>query len=465
VRENLVRIALCGAWLLTASLASAQSGDETPQAPKVDPRARPGPPIVYAERPGARGLTRACSFEVPVCVRAPPSTSGPLILAVLSSTERAWRSLTGPLDLPAPDPDPDTLTYDVWIQPGASELASTWLAARDLRARFDRARAFSVVDAAARPGCALDAAITRAVARAILYRVGPATDEGVARAQVASLADLVVPCALALDADAIEAFQSRPERAACDARALDIPPLPDAVPSRASALYSRGAALFWSRIDWAYGRTPGGLVRATWALAPTTTPEGAKDWNDEPDAFDVLRSTFKGALFTGSTLADLMLDTAVARAFVGSADDGLHQPEARALGDAARVPLDWDLPWPAAPRRVAPRAPVAPSGASYLAIRTSGAPKGARLRAEITWEEHALFRWVFVKVDKAGRELGRIPIAAPERATEAQMTLVGLEGVDRVLLVGVNAGDPAYAFDPDEAVWEPHGWLVTLASE
>jgi hypothetical protein len=34
-----------------------------------------------------------------------------------------------------------------------------------------------------------------------------------------------------------------------------------------------------------------------------------------------------------------------------------------------------------------------------------------------------------------------------------------------VLLVGVNAGDPAYAFDPDEAVWEPHGWLVTLASE
>jgi hypothetical protein len=87
------------------------------------------------------------------------------------------------------------------------------------------------------------------------------------------------------------------------------------------------------------------------------------------------------------------------------------------------------------------------------------------LRVEIEWEEHALFRWAFVKLDASGRELGRVVIPTTERATEAHMTLVDLDGVDRILLVGVNVGDPAYAFDPDDEVWEPHGWLVTVAEE
>jgi hypothetical protein len=45
------------------------------------------------------------------------------------------------------------------------------------------------------------------------------------------------------------------------------------------------------------------------------------------------------------------------------------------------------------------------------------------------------------------------------------MTLVDFDGVDRILLVGTNVGDPAYAFDPDEASWEPHSWLLTVAAE
>ncbi|MEA2753541.1 MAG: hypothetical protein QOI41_7684, partial [Myxococcales bacterium] len=162
---------------------------------------------------------------------------------------------------------------------------------------------------------------------------------------------------------------------------------------------------------------------------------------------------------------DLLLDTAIARAFMGSAEDGLHAVETRTFGEAARIPLDWDLPWPTQPKRVAPRTPVFPSGASYLVIRRAGAPPGARLRVEIAWEEHALFRWAFVKLDAAGRELGRVPIPTRERAVEAQMTLVDLDGVDRVMLVGMNAGDPSYRFDPDDEVWEPHAWLVTLAAE
>ena len=123
------------------------------------------------------------------------------------------------------------------------------------------------------------------------------------------------------------------------------------------------------------------------------------------------------------------------------------------------------MPWPTRPKRYATRAPVHPSGASYLVVHRAGAERGARLRVEIVWEEHALFRWAFVKLDAKGRELGRVVIPTRERATEAQMTLVELDATDRIMLVGVNVGDPSYRFDPDDELWEPHAWLVTLASE
>jgi predicted RecA/RadA family phage recombinase len=447
----------------------AAAQDDEPEKPVPPPdTGTPGPWIAYASRPALGPETKACSTRVPVCVHASAATRPRAVLDVVGAAERAWETLRGALRLAPPDVDPDELVYPVYLVDDASEPGATYVDARDVRSRIDRARGFTVLDANVRAGCILDALVARELARAALLRVAPATPAGIARAQTSYLAELVVPCAAALSAPAVAAFQSHPERAVCDARAGETgSAAEDGVHARTDALsnaFAEGAATFWSRIDWAYGRAPGSIVTASWALAPTMTDVGAARWHDEPDAFDVLRVSFKGALSTGSTLDDLLLDTAVARAFLGSADDGLHQVELRDLGDAARVALDWDLPWPARPVRVAPRAPVFPSGASYLVVRRAGAPPASRLRVEISWEQHALFRWAFVKLDAAGRELGRVPIPTRERATEAQMTLVDLEGVDRVLLVGVNVGDPSYRFDPDDEVWEPHSWLVTLAS-
>lgn len=453
--------------------ALAEDDEEAPKKPVLDPSVLPGPRVLYGARPRPAQDAKLCSTRTPVCVHAAKRDHEPPALAVLEAFDRAWATETGALELPAPDVDPDTLAYDVFVaDPSdatlAGELATTTLEARDLRSNMDRARSFSTIDARVRPGCALDALAARSLAQAILFRAAPGTDDATARAQTTTIAGLVAPCSIALQTDAAQAFQSRADRSIADPHgddAVHAPDDPPSPPTRADALYGEGAALVWWRLDWAYARAPGALVLATWALAPTTTPVGARRWAHEPDVFDVLRASFKDRLSTGSTIHDLFLDVAVARAFMGSADDGLHAPETRALGDAARVPLDWDLPWPAKPKRVAPRVPVAPSGASYLVIRRDGAAPGARLRVEIAWEEHALFRWALVKLDGRGRELGRVPIPAKERATEAQMTLVDLDGVDRILLVGVNAGDPAYAFDPDEVVWEPHGWLVTVAAE
>lgn len=457
--------------LLDASPALAQGGTggdgDEPQAVAPADHGTPGPYVDYASRPALANETRACSTRVPVCVHASGVASGRAVLDVLAASERGWETLRGALRLPEPDVDSDDLRYHVYLVEGASEPGVTRVAARDVRSRMDRARAFTVLDAGVRAGCGLDALVTRELARAALFRVSPATAEGVARAQTTYLAQLVVPCAAGLAIDAAQAFQSRPERAVCDARVGEEGTSADdpRADSPLARSFSEGASLFWSRIDWAFGRAPFAIVMASWALSPTMTDVGAKRWHDEPDAFDVLRVSFKNALSTGSTIHDLVLDAAVARAFVGSGDDGLHLVERRTLGDAARITPDWDLAWPAKPKRVAPRAPVFPTGSSYLVIRREGAPAGARLRVEIAWEEHALFRWTLVKLDAKGRELGRVGIPARERATEAQMTLVDLDGVDRVLLVGTNVGDPSYRFDPDDEVWEPHGWLVTLAAE
>jgi hypothetical protein len=457
---------------LLSSSAHALEDDPKPRA--IDPGIAIGPPIVYAARPTLAPDLRACSPNAPVCVHTGSPRDGSAALAALSAFERQWRTLTGALSLPAPDVDPTTLAYDVFLvdrdrRDGSFGPAVTQLEARDVRSRVDRARAFTLLDRRVRPGCALDALAAEAIARASQLRTAPATEEGTALAQAAYLAHLTVPCAVALSADAVQAFQSHPERTFCDAYAGDESAAAGgpsiARPSVASARFATGAATFWARLDWAFGRSPGGIVTASWALHPTMTPLGAARWTNEPDTFDVLRETFKGALSTKGTVHDLWLDFGIARAFIGSADDGFHLPELRTLDDAAKVPLDWDIPWPQTPRRLAARAPVHPTGASYLVVRREGARPGARLRAEIEWEEHALFRWAFVKLDASGRELGRVVIPTTERATVAQMTLVDLDGVDRVMLVGVNTGDPAYAFDPDDEVWEPHGWLVTLAEE
>ena len=467
-----IRLAAAAGVLGSLACPSPARAEDDPPPPVAPPDTGvPGPRVAYATRPVLPRETKACSGRIPMCVHASGTTPGRTVLDVLASAERAWETLAGALRLGSPDVDEDDLAYHVYLVDGARERGATYVAGRDVRSRIDRARAFTVLDTSAvlHGGCASEALVAREIARAVLYGVAPATAEGVARAQTTYLSQLIVPCATGFAVEAVQAFQSRPERAVCDTRVGEVgssaeEELP-AGPRSVAASFTEGASLFWSRIDWAYGRAPASIVMASWALSPTMTDVGAKRWHDEPDAFDVLRVSFKNALSTGSTLDDLLLDAAVARAFMGSAEDGLHQVETRTFGDAARVPLDWDLPWPVRPKRIAPRTAVYPSGASYVVVRHAGATPGARLRVEIAWEEHALFRWALVKLDAAGRELGRVPIPTRERAVEAQMTLVDLDGVDRVLLVGMNAGDPSYRFDPDDEVWEPHGWLVTLAAE
>ena len=131
----------------------------------------------------------------------------------------------------------------------------------------------------------------------------------------------------------------------------------------------------------------------------------------------------KSALSTGSTVHDLWLDFAVARAFLGSADDGLHLPELRTLGDSARVTLDWDVPWPDRPRRLAPRVPVSPTGASYVA-KTAHSPKSTSVVFSVDGAK-TFHKWpVRVKqINAEGRDVW--VDATPDMITHIRWTLSG----------------------------------------
>jgi hypothetical protein len=406
------------------------------------------------QRPDTRGWARVCSLRHPACVHAPRSVTPARTLETLAAVETAWDATTLGLALPPPDPDPATGAYDVYLVPGFPLEADTAEGARTSFGGFDRTSAFSVLAAELR-GCALALRAAEQMARAIALRVAPGTDPPTARAQASYVARLVVPCAFG-DPDGIELTQAAPERALVD----PFPELPERLAHRAQ----RGGSLFWWWLDATFGAEPGALVRGAWALAPTKSEAGASAWSGTPDAFDVLRTSFKGALRTGSTFDDLLLAFAVGRAFAGARDDGFHFVEAASLGTPASVDVHWSVPFPDKPRRLAGPS-TAPTGATYVAVRTATAPPGARLRVELEWEEHAKMRWSALKLGSDGRVLAQVLIGAQERAVEAQATIAELDGVATVLLVGAAAGEPREPFDPHAGRWEPHAFLVTLAPE
>lgn len=414
-------------------------------------------------RPAAsKGARRACSFQVPLCVHGdswvPPAT----VLATLRAAESAWRAYTDTMALPPPDASLATGAFDIYLvdptrQAGALPLdVEGYVDERDPRSRVDRTSAFVLMDGRMSPGCPVDAAAAYGVARGIQLTVAPATDVASARAEAQSLASMVAPCAVGRSAGAVGLVQWHPEMSFADA-------MVDAEPNLGAA-FSRGASLFYSWLDEAYGQYPGAIVSTIWALTPTMTKAGATLWDNEPDGFDVLRKSFKDALSHGSDVSDLYLDFAVARAFQGSRSDGKHGKDLAALGDGGAVSFDWEIDFPDHPRSLTTRRPLAPLGAGYFLVRTANA-QGARLRIEATWEEKARMRLAVVKLDKDGRELGRLGVGSLKKATNASISVADLTGVDRVLIVAVNAGDPAVQLDPDDLTWQPHAIIVSVASE
>jgi hypothetical protein len=419
--------------------APAADGAPEPAGREVaPPRDRPDPASVPVT---------ACSFSEAVCVHAAASVDPGATMWALRRAEHALRAYRA-LGVPPPLPDGDLgggPAYDLYLVPG--EPAPITVA--DLVATgdpWDRASAFTILPPPSpRSGCEVGFAIAQGIAHASGLGLDAGAESGALSMASSYLASLAAPCE-GVELAAVDDFQRRPERSF----AAGDPDRPD------------GALLFPWYLDDTYGRgVPGRVILALLGLAAQKTPPGAWSWHNEPDTFDVLRATMRDR---GSTLDDLLLDFAVARAFAGSRSDGEHLADVERYGDAGRVRFEWAVPFASLPRRLAPAAPIEAMGMTYLWVDLAASPSAGELTFVADWELPSLFRWTLVKVDKEGAQAGRVDVAGIFGQSRAERTIVGLEGLAGLLVVGVNAGsvDRSHPFDPDEQPLMPHAYTVTL---
>ena len=390
---------------------------------------------------------RACSLREAVCVHASPSVHPAAVMATLSAAEAALRGLRA-LRMPAPLAD-DGLggsdDFDLYVEPGAPSLTtSTDLLAR--AARFDTTSVFAVL---APPGANDTAVLAFRVALALgeasLLRLDAAAEEGGVSMTASYVASLIAPCSV-LEIEAVDAIQRAPERPITQGRFDE----PD------------GQLLFPELLDDRYGSgSPAGVMTGLFAVASQRSNAGELRYQNTPSVFDALRVAMKDR---GGTLGDLLLDYAVARAFVGSRSDGGSIVDSARFGAMGRVRFEWSVPFASLPRRLAPLRPIDSTGSTYLWLDLEKAPSSSSLTFVADWELPVLFRWALVKVDKQGMAAGRIDVAGLQAATHAERTVEDLSGLAGLVVVGVNDGTitSAAPFQPDEAPFEPHGYTVTL---
>lgn len=445
-------LALSAAWLAGLEIAPSPAIAALP-APSAETLAPPGDegratgreivPERARPEPSATPVV-ACSFEADVCVHAAPSVNGALVLSTLRHAEEALRGYRA-LGLPPPLLRDGTGAFDIYLVPEAAPRVAADLAPTS--DGWDRRSAYAVLPPPSpKAGCAAAFSVAHAVAQGIAARLDAGAEAGALSVTASYLASLVAPCS-SVETAAIDDFQRHPERSFLS---LD-PSRPD------------GALLFPWFLDESLGRgTPGLVITSLLALVTQKTPPGSLEWQNEPDTFDALRAIMRDRQ---SAIDSLLVDFAVARAFVGSRSDGAHLADVERFGDAGRVRFEWSVPYGSLPRRLASGAPVEPLGMTYLWVDTSDAPPGSELTFVGDWELPALFHWALVKVDKSGAETGRLDVAAMYGASHVERTLIGLDGLAGVLIVGVNAGsmDRAHPFDPDEQPLMPHAYTVMLA--
>jgi hypothetical protein len=447
---------LAGGLLAGALFAGAARADEPPPIPI-------GPPAYDEARPTGREVApprgrpdaaeapvTACSFREPVCVHAQEKTPPASTLWTLRWAERALRAYRA-LGLPPPLPDGalgGSPAFDIYLLPSAGEARTV----PDLVPQgggHDRQSAFTILPPPPPPpaaGCAASFTIAQGIAHAVALRFDAGVEDGAASMLASYLASLATDCSV-MELAAVDAIQRFPERSLF----AGSPDVPD------------GSLLFPWYLDDTYGQgPPGKIIASLVAISAQQTKPGSWEWNNEPDLLDTLRANMKSR---SSSLDALLLDFAVSRAFVGDRSDGAHLSGVERFGAMGRVRFEWALPFGSLPRRVAPMRPLEPTGSTYLWVDLAGAPAGAELTFAADWELPSIFRWALVKIDKDGGEAGRVEVAGVYGDGHVERTVVGLDGMAGVLVVGVNGGsfDRGHPFDPDEGPGMPHSYTVTFA--
>jgi len=378
-------------------------------------------------------------------VHPAPGVGPEAALEALAALEKGYERLIVALRLPAPLGDQGlggSDALDLYLVPEAfTGLRVGW---EPVDAEFDRAAAFCRIGRIG--GALLERAATQCVGEAIALRLDPSETPHLRRAFATHLW-WMTGRPTSLDFEAVEEAQANPARAILD---RDL--------SRAS----EGAALFFEWLDVTRGQAgPAALTTGLLALGANRTPPGAWLSSNEPDLFDVISHTLGGQR---AKVADLFGGFSVARAFLGDHDDGTHLGQLEWAGSFASVRFDWSIAFSSLPRRVA-AGPVDPTGAVFIWLALDEVPLGATLYFQTAWEHPVTFKWVIVRVDREGHELGRVDVPYQESGTSAEQRIVGLENAAGLLIAGTNLGgvSVSFPFDPDIAPFEPNRCTVYLA--
>jgi hypothetical protein len=375
------------------------------------------------------------------------ATSPELAGMVLEQLERAYERLVRVLRLPSPLPDGTlggSAAFDVHL---VADSDTVQLIADPPRPRrWDSASGFCRLGV--RDPTLASRSATLCIGEAIALALDAAETPHARRAYATELW-WITGSPTDRDLDAIDELQSHPERS--------IWPRDLGGPS------TEGSALLVDYLDVhgsAFG--PAGFGAALFAASATKTAPVAREWDNEPDLFDVLRHTLDER---SNKLAALVNDLAVSRAFLGTRDDGTHLPWLAWAGDFGRVRFDWVLPFASLPRRVAATRPIDALGSIYVWVSLDGAPRDTTLGFRMEWEPPSAFVWTLVRIDRDGNELSRVDVPFQDRVTEVEQRVTQLDDAAAVIVVGTNLGgiDLAHPFDPDWAPFEPHGCTVYVA--
>lgn len=407
-------------------------------APLPDPLLPVGPRITFARRPDS-SEPAACSTRWPVCVHRAPGDRGATALRELAALERAWARLVASARLPAPRPDSGA---------GGSR-ALDWYPERaplrvepDTVAPGDRASAVCLGGADTSPERGAFLCLAESIALGLDAGESPALRRSWATELWWALGEPQRE-----DYELVDDAQAHPERALTE---------------REAGASVAGGALFFEYLESARGYGLGSLGASLFALAAGETAPGSFAWNDEPDAFDVLRHS-AGTRAKG--MANLLIDFAIARAFVGDRDDGEHLPTLGWAGAFGRARMDWSIPLSKLPKRVAISPPLEPTGAVYVYVPFDEPIPELGLGFQAEWERPSPLAWALVKIAPDGGELGRIDVPFQERGTSIEHSVVDLGGAVGLLVVGTNVGgtDASFPFDPDWSPFVKTGCTIYLA--
>ena len=420
--------------------------------PAPDPELPSGPLLaVRHQRPDSEVRIAQCSSTRPVCVLGVGDVSQAEVAAALLDLENAYRDLVDVLNLPPPlldGSDGAAASLDLFLVGGSDEPLEVrrGLVSEGGSDAFDSATAYCLAGSEA---VDLRRAATLCVGEAVAWRLAPSETPFVKRAYATHLWH-VVGAPGAPDFEAIDELQANPQRAVVNSELNTV---------------AEGSSLFLDYLSYRVESSSGTrLPTAIMSLSASSTEADAWRWNNEPDIFDVVRASFQDV-----GMPKLLLDFAVARAFLGDRDEGTQMPPSRWTGAFGRVRFDWHLPWSSLPRHVASLRPIEPTGSTYLWLDLSDLPEADRETAGLgfraSWETPGSFAWSLVKVDANGGIMGRIDLPYLERAGEVETSLASLRGVAAIIVVGTNLGGlNAHPFDPDAAPFEPRGCTVYLAA-